>query len=36
MPQYLSSDKERELIETAAMLMMKGKGLLATDETTGR
>jgi fructose-bisphosphate aldolase class 1 len=36
MPQYLSSDKERELIETAAILMMKGKGLLSADESTGR
>jgi fructose-bisphosphate aldolase class 1 len=36
MPQYLSSDKEKELIETAALLMAKGKGLLAADESTGK
>jgi hypothetical protein len=36
MPRYLSTDKEKELIETAAILMTKGKGLLAADESTGR
>jgi fructose-bisphosphate aldolase class 1 len=36
MPQYLSADKERELIETTAALMTKGKGLLAADESTGK
>jgi fructose-bisphosphate aldolase class 1 len=36
MPLYLSTDKEKELIETAAALMTKGKGLLAADESTGR
>jgi len=35
MPQYLSADKEKELVETAAALMTKGKGLLAADESTG-
>ena len=35
MPQYLSADKEKELVETAALLMTKGKGLLAADESTG-
>jgi fructose-bisphosphate aldolase class I len=35
MPQYLSADKEKELVETAALLMKKGKGLLAADESTG-
>lgn len=35
MPQYLSSDKERELMETANLLMTKGKGILAADESTG-
>ncbi|CAF4317733.1 unnamed protein product [Rotaria sp. Silwood2] len=34
MPQYLSADKEKELIETAAILTAKGKGLLAADEST--
>lgn len=36
MPQYLSRDKEKELIETAAVLITKGKGLLAADESPGR
>ena len=36
MSRYLSADKEKELIETAAALMAKGKGLLAADESTGR
>lgn len=36
MPQYLSRNKERDLIEIAAMLMSKGKGLLSADESTGR
>ena len=36
MPHYLSADKEKELIETAAALLSKGKGLLAADESTGR
>ncbi|CAF4596982.1 unnamed protein product, partial [Rotaria magnacalcarata] len=31
MRQYLSADKEKELIETANTLMAKGKGLLAAD-----
>jgi fructose-bisphosphate aldolase class 1 len=35
MPQYLSADKEKELVETANLLMAKGKGLLAADESTG-
>lgn len=35
MPQYLSADKEKELVETAQLLMTKGKGLLAADESTG-
>jgi len=35
MPQYLSADKEKELMETANQLMSKGKGLLAADESTG-
>ena len=35
MPQYLSADREKELVETAALLMSKGKGLLAADESTG-
>lgn len=35
MPQYLSADREKELMETAALLMSKGKGLLAADESTG-
>lgn len=35
MPQYLSADREKELVETAALLMTKGKGLLAADESTG-
>jgi hypothetical protein len=35
MPQYLSADKEKELVETANQLMAKGKGLLAADESTG-
>jgi fructose-bisphosphate aldolase class I len=35
MPQYLSPDKEKELAQTAALLMAKGKGLLAADESTG-
>lgn len=34
MPQYLSADREKELMETAALLMAKGKGLLAADEST--
>ncbi|CAF2122993.1 unnamed protein product [Rotaria magnacalcarata] len=34
MRQYLSADKEKELIETANTLMAKGKGLLAADEST--
>lgn len=36
MPQYLSAEKEKELVETAARMMAKGKGLLAADESTGR
>ncbi len=35
MPQYLSPDKEKELAQTAALLIAKGKGLLAADESTG-
>ncbi|CAF4108620.1 unnamed protein product, partial [Rotaria magnacalcarata] len=35
MAQYLSADKEKELVETANLLMTKGKGLLAADESTG-
>ena len=35
MSQYLSIDKEKELMETAALLMTKGKGILAADESTG-
>jgi fructose-bisphosphate aldolase class 1 len=35
MPQYLSADQEKELVETAALLISKGKGLLAADESTG-
>ena len=35
MTQYLSADKEKELVETAALMMTKGKGLLAADESTG-
>jgi fructose-bisphosphate aldolase class I len=35
MSQYLSADKQKELVETAALLMTKGKGLLAADESTG-
>jgi hypothetical protein len=35
MPQYLSADQEKELMETAALLMTKGKGILAADESTG-
>ncbi len=35
MSQYLSPDKEKELVEIAATLMIKGKGLLAADESTG-
>jgi fructose-bisphosphate aldolase class 1 len=35
MTQYLSADREKELMETAALLMSKGKGLLAADESTG-
>ncbi|CAF3448591.1 unnamed protein product [Rotaria sp. Silwood1] len=34
MPQYLSADKEKELVEIAATLITKGKGLLAADEST--
>ncbi|CAF0736372.1 unnamed protein product [Rotaria sordida] len=34
MPQYLSADKEKELIETATTLIAKGKGVLAADEST--
>lgn len=36
MTQYLSADKEKELVETAALMMTKGKGLLAADESTGQ
>ena len=36
MPQYLSAEKEKELVETAARMMAKGKGLLAADESTGK
>jgi fructose-bisphosphate aldolase class 1 len=36
MPQYLSADREKELVETANLLMAKGKGLLAADESTGK
>jgi fructose-bisphosphate aldolase class 1 len=36
MTQYLSADKQKELVETAALLMAKGKGLLAADESTGK
>ncbi len=36
MVQYLSADKEKELVETANHLMAKGKGLLAADESTGK
>lgn len=36
MPRYLSRNRERELIEIAAILMSKGKGLLSADESTGR
>jgi fructose-bisphosphate aldolase class I len=35
MTQYLSADREKELVETAALLISKGKGLLAADESTG-
>jgi fructose-bisphosphate aldolase class 1 len=35
MPQYLSVDQEKELVEIAALLVSKGKGLLAADESTG-
>ncbi|CAF2439781.1 unnamed protein product [Rotaria sp. Silwood2] len=35
MAQYLSADREKELVETANHLMTKGKGLLAADESTG-
>ncbi|CAF3565161.1 unnamed protein product [Rotaria socialis] len=35
MAQYLSADKEKELVQTANLLMAKGKGLLAADESTG-
>ncbi|CAF0801027.1 unnamed protein product [Adineta steineri] len=35
MPQYLSTNKEKELIEIATTLVTKGKGLLAADESTG-
>jgi fructose-bisphosphate aldolase class 1 len=34
MSRYLSPNKEKELVETAAALMTKGKGLLAADEST--
>ena len=36
MPQYLSVNKEKELIETAQCLITRGKGLLAADESIGR
>lgn len=35
MTQYLSADKEKELVQTANLLVAKGKGLLAADESTG-
>ena len=34
--QYLSVDKEKELIETVSVLLTKGKGLLAVDESISR
>lgn len=34
MSQYLSPEREKYLIETAAILLTKGKGLLAADEST--
>jgi len=36
MPKYLSADQEKNLVETAALLISKGKGLLAADESTGK
>ncbi|UJR37212.1 hypothetical protein I4U23_029921 [Adineta vaga] len=35
MPYYLSVDKEKALIEIATVLVAKGKGLLAADESIG-
>lgn len=36
MAQYLSADQEKELVETANLIMAKGKGILAADESTGK